>query len=65
MRVKITEYLENEHYFEARAEVLEEKQGDADVVEAMVRSVGAEFERYSKIKKNIPEEALSAVADAV
>ena len=65
MRVKITEYLENEHYFEARAEVLPEVQGDADTVEALVRSVGAEFERYAKIKKNVPEEALLAVADAV
>jgi len=65
MRVKITEYLENEHYFEARAVALEESQGDADTVEALVRSVGSEFERYAKIKKNVPEEALSAVADAV
>ena len=64
-RVKITEYLENEHYFEARAEELHEVEGDADTVEALLRSVGAEFERYAKIKKNIPEEALSAVADAV
>lgn len=64
-RVKITEYLENEHYFEARAEVLPEAQGDADTVAALLRSVGAEFERYARIKKNIPEEAMSAVADAV
>ena len=64
-RVKITEYLENDNYFEARAEELEEVQGDADTVEALLRSVGSEFERYAKIKKNIPEEALSAVADAV
>ncbi len=30
---------------------------------ALVRSVAEEFERYAKIKKNIPEEALAAVAD--
>ncbi|KPU84971.1 DNA-binding protein [Marinosulfonomonas sp. PRT-SC04] len=65
MRVKITEYLENDTYFEARAEVLDETLGDPDTVEALVRSVGGEFERYAKIKKNVPEEALSAVADAV
>ncbi len=65
MRVKITDYIENENYFEAHAVPLEETQGDADTVEALVRSVGTEFERYAKIKKNVPEEALSAVADAV
>ena len=64
-RVEITEYLENENHFEARAIPLEETQGDADTVEAMHRSVGSEFERYAKTKKNVPEEAVSAVADAV
>ncbi len=33
-------------------------------IPALVRSVGEEFERYAKIKKNIPEEALAAVNDA-
>ncbi len=62
-RVRIVEYLENEAYFEARAEVLAETDGNPDAVKALLRSVGGEFERYSKIKKNIPEEALAAVAD--
>jgi len=63
-RVRITEYLENDVYFEAHAELLEEVPGDPDSVEALLRSVGDEFERYAKIKKNIPEEALGAVSDA-
>ncbi|NNK66719.1 MAG: endopeptidase La [Rhodobacteraceae bacterium] len=63
-RVRITEYLANENYFEAYAEVLEEEEGDPDTIEALVRSVGEEFQRYSKVKKNIPEEALSAVAES-
>ena len=63
-RVKITEYLENDNFFEARAVQLHETPGDADAVEALIRSVGEEFERYAKIKKNIPEEALSAVAES-
>ncbi len=62
-RVKITEFIENPLYFEARAERLHEVPGDKTAAEAMVRSVSDEFERYSKIKKNIPEEALHAVAD--
>ena len=63
-RVKITEYLENDDYFEARAQFLSEVQGDADIIEALSGTVAAEFERYAKIKKNIPEEAMSAVAEA-
>ena len=63
-RVKITEYLDNDQFFEARAETLDEEAGDAATVEALVRSVGQEFERYAKVKKNIPEEALAAVAEA-
>ncbi|NDR55233.1 endopeptidase La [Aliiruegeria sabulilitoris] len=62
-RVQILEYLENEDFFEARAEFLTEVPGDADTIAALVRSVGEEFERYSKVKKNIPEEALAAVAE--
>ena len=62
-RVKITEFVENPSFFEARAEKLSETLGDKDSVSALVRTVGEEFERYAKIKKNIPEEALAAVAD--
>ncbi len=62
-RVRITDYIENDRFFEARAEELTELPGDASTVEALVRSVGEEFERYAKVKKNIPEEALAAVSD--
>ncbi|ATG43846.1 endopeptidase La [Phaeobacter sp. LSS9] len=62
-RVKITEYLENDNFFEARAEYLTEMPGDVTTVEALLRTVGDEFERYAKVRKNIPEEALSAVGE--
>jgi ATP-dependent Lon protease len=62
-RVRITEYHENDQFFEAFAEYLTEMPGDEDTTEALVRTVSAEFERYAKIKKNIPEEALAAVSD--
>ncbi len=62
-RVRIAEFLENESFFEARAEALTEEEGDHATVVAMQRSVAEEFERYAKIKKNIPEEALAAVAE--
>ncbi len=63
MRVRITKFLDNDSFFEARAEVLHEREGDAGVVEALVRTVTEEFERYARIKKNIPEEALAAVSE--
>ncbi|UWQ48406.1 endopeptidase La [Leisingera caerulea] len=62
-RVKITEFLENDDYFEAKAEELAEMPGDVTTTEALVRTVGDEFERYAKVRKNIPEEALSAVGE--
>ncbi|WGW02586.1 endopeptidase La [Tropicibacter oceani] len=63
-RVRITEYLENPNFFEASAEYLTEMPGDVAAVEALTRTVGEEFERYAKVKKNIPEEALTAVGEA-
>jgi ATP-dependent Lon protease len=63
-RVKITDFIPNPNFFEAHAETLTETMGDQSSVDALVRAVGEEFERYAKIKKNIPEEALSAVSDA-
>ncbi|MFC7703646.1 endopeptidase La [Plastorhodobacter daqingensis] len=62
-RVKIDDFIENDSFFEARATLLEEVPGDAETVTALLRSVGEEFERYAKIKKNIPEEALAAVTE--
>ncbi|MGP3696473.1 endopeptidase La [Rhodobacter sp. NSM] len=62
-RVRITEFLTNESFFEARAERLSEEPGDQATVDALLRAVAEEFERYAKIKKNIPEEALAAVSE--
>jgi len=63
-RVRITEFLENEQFFEARAEYLTEMPGDVTVTEALQRTVGDEFARYAKVRKNIPEEALAAVDES-
>ncbi|MCB2116094.1 MAG: LON peptidase substrate-binding domain-containing protein, partial [Rhodobacteraceae bacterium] len=63
-RVRITDFIENDAYFEATAEGLREVPGDKATVEALLRSVAEEFERYAKVKKNVPEEALSAISEA-
>ena len=63
-RVRIEGFIDNPEYFEAEATELAETEGDAATVAALLKSVGDEFERYAKVKKNIPEDALSNVADA-
>ncbi len=62
-RIKITNFLPNDRFFEAHVEPLTESLGDKASVDALIRAVAEEFERYAKIKKNIPEEALAAVAE--
>lgn len=62
-RVKITEFIDNPSFFEASATRLNEVEGDKQAVDALVRAVADEFERYAKIRKNIPEEALGAVSE--
>ncbi len=62
-RARIDAYIENESFFEARATLLEEDPGDPATIEALVRSVSTDFERYAKVKKNVPEEALASIAE--
>ncbi|WP_417278415.1 endopeptidase La [Celeribacter sp.] len=62
-RVKLTRFLDNENHFEAEISPLDESEGDAEAVAALLRSVREEFEHYAKVKKNVPEEALVAVSE--
>jgi len=62
-RVRIQEFTGTEAFFEARAHPLEETLGDPDAVNALLRSVADTFERYAKIKKNIPEDALTSIGE--
>ena len=63
-RVQITDFVPNEDHFEASAIVLAESRGDEATLTALVRTVAEEFERYVKVRKNIPEEVVTAVAEA-
>ena len=62
-RVRVTRFVDNDDYFEAACEPLAEIEGDADTRTALTRAVAEEFERYVKVRKNIPEEVVSAVAE--
>ena len=63
VRVKIEQFVENESFFEATTSDLVEEEGAADILSALQRSVAGDFERYVKVKKNVPDEALSAVME--
>merc|ERR1711916_1986 len=63
-RVEITHFIPNDDYFEAGVRELHEVAGDLASTEAMFNPVADEFERYAKVKKNVPEEALASVAEA-
>ncbi|MGY6706184.1 endopeptidase La [Roseinatronobacter sp.] len=63
-RVRISEFLENDSYFEALVQPVPDTPGDAATTTALMRSVQGEFERYAKVRKNIPDEAQAAIAEA-
>ncbi|MGR3619422.1 MAG: endopeptidase La [Roseovarius sp.] len=63
-RVRILEYLGQEDFFAARAELVDEMPGDPTTTQALLHTVAEEFARYAKIRKNIPDEALAAVSEA-
>ncbi|MEM8981143.1 MAG: LON peptidase substrate-binding domain-containing protein, partial [Pseudomonadota bacterium] len=62
-RVRITDFIENDRFFEAQAEYLTEMPGDDTAVAALIGNVADEFARYAKVKKNTPDEALQAVQE--
>ena len=64
-RVRITRFLDNDAYFEAEAEPIAETEKDAAAIKALSRAVAEEFERYAKLNRNIPEEAVSAISDSM
>jgi ATP-dependent Lon protease len=64
-RVRITEWVANDAFFEAVAEPIAETENDAATITALTRAVVGEFERYAKLNRNIPEEAVAAVSEAM
>jgi ATP-dependent Lon protease len=61
-RARITGYSSEEAYYEAHAEPLDEPAEDAVELEALARSVVAEFESYVKLNKKISPEVVGAAS---
>ncbi|SET03624.1 endopeptidase La [Oceanicella actignis] len=62
-RARIEKFLEVDGHFEAEAELVPDELGDPATVEALVRSIGEEFEKYAKLNKNISDEAVAAIEE--
>ncbi len=60
-RARITDYTENASFFQAQAEILDEDTGDIKELEALSRSVVAQFEQYIRLNKKIPPEVLVSI----
>ncbi|MDP6623529.1 MAG: endopeptidase La [Alphaproteobacteria bacterium] len=57
-RARIERFTENADFFQAHAEVQIDADDDARELEALARSVTAQFEQYVKLNKKIPPEVL-------
>lgn len=60
-RAKIVNYTQTDEYFEAEAEIIDDIHGDDASLEALSRTVAAEFGKYVKLHKSVPQEALVSV----
>jgi ATP-dependent Lon protease len=60
-RARIVRFTENEAFFQADAEVIGEKPGQHQEIEALARTVVTQFEQYIKLNKKIPPEVLVSI----
>lgn len=60
-RARITGFTDNESFFQAYAEVLDDGEAQGQELEALARSVVGQFEQYIKLNKKIPPEVLVSV----
>src|SRR5258707_7557936 len=60
-RARIERFAENEQFFQAYAETIPESPGANQEIEALARTVVAQFEQYIKLNKKIPPEVLVSI----
>jgi len=60
-RARIQKFAENPDFFQAEAAPLSESEGEDQELEALSRSVVAQFEQYIKLNKKIPPEVLVSI----
>ncbi|RMD60888.1 MAG: endopeptidase La [Alphaproteobacteria bacterium] len=60
-RARIKKYTETKDFFQAYAEVIEDRPGDEREIDALARTVISQFEQYIKLNKKIPPEVLVSI----
>ncbi|HUZ73434.1 MAG TPA: endopeptidase La [Stellaceae bacterium] len=60
-RACILRFTENEAFFQAFAELVPDKAGDQQELEALARTAVTQFEQYIKLNKKIPPEVLVSI----
>ncbi|MYF08404.1 MAG: endopeptidase La, partial [Rhodospirillaceae bacterium] len=60
-RAKILRYADNDTFFQAWTEVMEEEGEDDKEVEALMRTAVSQFEQYLKLNRKIPPEVLVSI----
>ncbi|HVH73849.1 MAG TPA: endopeptidase La [Stellaceae bacterium] len=60
-RARLLRFTDNEQFFQAYADTIGEKLGEAQEVEALARTVVSQFEQYIKLNKKIPPEVLVSI----
>ncbi|MFY8094044.1 MAG: endopeptidase La [Niveispirillum sp.] len=60
-RAAITKFGDNEDFFQAYAELIDEKVGEPQELEALSRAAVSQFEQYIKLNKKIPPEVLVSI----
>ncbi len=60
-RARIDVFTDREEFFEAQGQLIEEKVGDVQELEALARTVVGQFEQYIKLNKKVPPEVLVSI----
>ncbi len=60
-RAEIDIFTDRDEFFEARAQLIDEKIGDVQELEALARTVVGQFEQYIKLNKKVPPEVLVSI----
>ena len=61
-RARIAGHLPNEAFFQAHAEILEDRSEDEGELQALARAVSGHFEEYVKLNKKIPPEVMVSLS---
>jgi ATP-dependent Lon protease len=61
-RVRVSEFVETEECFLAKAEKIADPEEDGSETEALMRTVFTQFDQYVKLNKKIPPEILTSLA---